>query len=67
MNRRQRDELSKMLQASMIDKIIHAIEHSTVACVICGIPFMSKRSDAKFCSDRCRQKHFRAKYKKARA
>jgi hypothetical protein len=34
-----------------------AVQH-LIACATCGESFTSKRSDAKFCSDRCRQCYF---------
>jgi len=41
------------------NRLRRRVEHAKVKCAICKKPFIQKRSDAKTCSNRCRQKMFR--------
>lgn len=38
---------------------IPSAENVTDKCIVCGDKILFKRSDSSFCSNRCRQKHYR--------
>ena len=35
------------------------VTSGTAVCLVCGKSFIAVRSDAKYCSDKCRQKYYR--------
>ena len=45
----------------IVPEITVTAETSNAAiCIVCEKPFIAKRSDAKYCSDKCRQKYYRS-------
>lgn len=46
---------------NVTDKITVTDSSNNITCAICGVSFIAKRSDSKYCSPACKQKHYRLK------
>jgi hypothetical protein len=46
---------------AMANGFIPSVENVTDKCLVCGSVITGKRADSRFCSNSCRQKHYRGK------